>query len=262
MATRWPSGARSPRRRDVRGRPPRRPCGRPSGARRRARPPCAPDRGAPSVAGSPDRSACRSRTPAPARPPSRRTTTSLSSRPFTGVGLGHADLTSREERLQWCTSATSCSRSPSWPSWSGACSCSRFATSRAEAGTVAFLLDPEFWARCLGIVVIDLTLAGADARILARAVGRWRTRQQFWARIGGTAGAVALRLLGIVVATLVLRIPLLQLGGGLLLLWIAVRLVRHADPGHADGPRAGTSLWEAIWIIVLADAVMSLDNVL
>src|SRR5215831_1815265 len=127
---------------------------------------------------------------------------------------------------------------------------------------MAFLLDPEFWARCLGIVVIDLTLAGDNALIIALAVRRLGTRQQFWARIGGTAGAVALRLLGIVVATLVLRIPLLQLGGGLLLLWIAVRLVRHADPGHADGPRAGTSLWEAIWIIVLADAVMSLDNVL
>ena len=127
---------------------------------------------------------------------------------------------------------------------------------------MAFLLDPEFWARCLGIVVIDLTLAGDNALIIALAVRRLAARQQFWARIGGTAGAVALRLLGIVVATLVLRIPLLQVGGGLLLLWIAVRLVRHADPGHADGPRAGTSLWEAIWIIVLADAVMSLDNVL
>ena len=127
---------------------------------------------------------------------------------------------------------------------------------------MAFLLDPEFWARCLGIVVIDLTLAGDNALIIALAVRRLAARQQFWARIGGTAGAVALRLLGIVVATLVLRIPLLQVGGGLLLLWIAVRLVRHADPGHTAGRRAGTSLWEAIWIIVLADAVMSLDNVL
>jgi YjbE family integral membrane protein len=127
---------------------------------------------------------------------------------------------------------------------------------------VAFLLDPEFWARCLGIVVIDLTLAGDNALIIALAVRRLAAHQQSWARIGGTGGAVALRLLGIVVTTLLLRIPLLQLGGGLLLLWIAVRLVRHADPGHADGPRAGTSLWEAIWIIVLADAVMSLDNVL
>src|SRR5262249_10118872 len=170
------------------------------------------------AAGPPERATARGRRPRPmaARPllpalrtdppagrrPRRRPVPPLAGRPLAsrparsqGVGLGHADLTSREERLQWCPSATSCSRSPSWPSWSVACACSPFATSRAEAGTVAFLLDPEFWARCLGIVVIDLTLAGDNALIIALAVRRLATRQQFWARIGGTAGAVALRLL-------------------------------------------------------------------
>ena len=55
--------------------------------------------------------------------------------------------------------------------------------------------------------------------------------------------------------------PLLQLAGGLLLLWIAVRLVRPED-GGASGTRHGSSVWEAVWIIIVADITMSLDNVL
>ncbi len=126
---------------------------------------------------------------------------------------------------------------------------------------MSFLVDPEFWARLAGIVLIDLTLAGDNALVIALAVRRLPPRQQLWGRVWGTAGAIALRLAFIVVATLLLRIPLVQLVGGVLLIWIAVRLVRHAD-GHGESVRQGASLWEAIWIIVLADAVMSLDNVL
>src|SRR5262245_17767475 len=125
-----------------------------------------------------------------------------------------------------------------------------------------FLVDPEFWARVLGIIVIDLTLAGDNALVIALAVRSLPKRQQFWGRIWGTAGAVGLRLLFITVATMLLTIPFLQLVGGLLLLWIAFKLVRQqagAEEGHV---RHGGSLREAIWIIIVADAVMSLDNVL
>src|SRR5437879_13690306 len=124
------------------------------------------------------------------------------------------------------------------------------------------LLDPEFWARWLSIVVIDLTLAGDNALVIALAVRTLPPKQQWRGRVWGTAGAVALRLGFIVVATFLLRIPFLQLVGGLLLVWIAVKLVRQptgARPGHV---REGSSLREAVWIIVVADAVMSLDNVL
>lgn len=125
-----------------------------------------------------------------------------------------------------------------------------------------FLVDPEFWARVVGIIVIDLTLAGDNALVIALAVRTLPKRQQFWGRIWGTAGAVGLRLLFITVATMLLKIPFLQLVGGLLLLWIAFKLVRQqigAEEGHV---RHGGSLREAIWIIIVADAVMSLDNVL
>src|SRR5215470_12136736 len=124
-----------------------------------------------------------------------------------------------------------------------------------------FLVDPEFWARVLGIIVIDLTLAGDNALVIALAVRTLPKRQQFWGRIWGTAGAVGLRLLFIAIATFLLKIPFLQLVGGLLLLWIAFKLVRQ-QTGAEGHVRQGSSLRESVWIIIVADAVMSLDNVL
>jgi len=124
------------------------------------------------------------------------------------------------------------------------------------------VLDPEFWARWLSIVVIDLTLAGDNALVIALAVRTLPRKQQWQGRLWGTAGAVALRLAFIAVATLLLRIPFLQLVGGLLLVWIAVKLVRQPTGGGHGRVREGSSLRDAVGIIVVADAVMSLDNVL
>src|SRR5438876_1455957 len=76
-----------------------------------------------------------------------------------------------------------------------------------------FLMDPEFWARLFGIVIIDLTLAGDNALVIALAVRTLPPRQQFWGRVWGAAGAVGLRLAFIAVATLLLAIPMLQLVG-------------------------------------------------
>jgi YjbE family integral membrane protein len=122
--------------------------------------------------------------------------------------------------------------------------------------------SPEFWGRLLGIVLIDLSLAGDNALVIALAVRGLPSRQQMLGRLWGTAAAVALRLAFIALVTVLLRIPLLQLGGGLLLLWIALRLVRPPVAGGEEAARAGASLREAIWIIVVADVTMSLDNVL
>ena len=122
-------------------------------------------------------------------------------------------------------------------------------------------MDSEFWARVLGIIVIDLTLAGDNALVIALAVRTLPKRQQLSGRIWGTAGAVGLRLAFIAIATYLLRIPFLQLVGGVLLLWIAFKLV-HKETGAEGRVREGSSLRDAIWIIIVADAVMSLDNVL
>jgi len=126
---------------------------------------------------------------------------------------------------------------------------------------VSVLADPEFWLRLAGIVLIDLTLAGDNALVIALAVRTLPQRQQFLGRVWGTAGAVALRLAFIVVATWLLTIPLLQVVGGLLLVWIALRLVRQDAAGDAH-VRQGTTLREAVWIIMVAAAAMSIDNVL
>jgi len=123
------------------------------------------------------------------------------------------------------------------------------------------ILDPQFWARCFAIVVLDLTLAGDNALVIALAVRKLPRRQQLLGRLWGTAGALGLRLAFIAVVSAILDTPLVQLGGGVLLLWVAWRLV-HQQEDDADHVRQGASLWEAVWIIVVADAVMSLDNVL
>ncbi len=124
----------------------------------------------------------------------------------------------------------------------------------------AELADPEFWARWIAIVILDLTLAGDNALVIALAVRNLPKRQQWQGRLWGTFGAVALRILFIGIITFLLRIPLLQAVGGGLLLWIAVKLVTQEAGDHTV--RHGTSLFEAIWIIIVADVIMSLDNVL
>jgi YjbE family integral membrane protein len=126
---------------------------------------------------------------------------------------------------------------------------------------VTALAEPEFWARLASIVLIDLTLAGDNALVIALAVRTLPRRQQLLGRIWGTAGAVVLRLAFIIVATWLLTIPLLQVVGGLLLVWIALKLVRQHGGGDAH-VRHGTTLREAVWIIMVADAAMSIDNVL
>jgi YjbE family integral membrane protein len=114
----------------------------------------------------------------------------------------------------------------------------------------------------LKIVIIDLALAGDNALVIALAVRTLPKRQQLFGRIWGTVGAVALRLLFIGVISYLLGIPLLQAVGGLLLLWIAIKLVRQSEGTGEGHVRHGTTLFEAIWIIIVADVVMSLDNVI
>jgi YjbE family integral membrane protein len=120
----------------------------------------------------------------------------------------------------------------------------------------------EFWVGVGKIVLIDLALAGDNALVIALAVRTLPKRQQFLGRIWGTVGAVGLRLLFITIVTYLLGIPLLQVVGGLLLLWIAIKLVRQSEGGGHGDARHGTTLLEAIWIIIVADVVMSLDNVI
>src|SRR3954466_14639642 len=90
------------------------------------------------------------------------------------------------------------------------------------------LSDPQFWAKWGSIVLLDLVLAGDNALVIALAVRRLPAKQQFWGRMWGTLGAVILRLGFIAAITWLLTIPLLRFLGGLVLVWIAYRLVAHS----------------------------------
>jgi len=118
----------------------------------------------------------------------------------------------------------------------------------------------EFWAHLLEIGFLNLLLSGDNAVVIALAVRTLPWRQRLLGQIWGTVGAVVLRLLFVGIVSALLRIPFLRLAGGLLLIWIAVKLVRPGEDSE-EGARHGTSFWEAIWIIIVADVTMSLDNV-
>jgi len=126
----------------------------------------------------------------------------------------------------------------------------------------AQLTDPGFWFIWIQIVILDLTLAGDNALVIALAVRNLPKRQQWQGRFWGTFGAVALRVAFIGVITVLLRIPLLQAVGGGVLVWIALKLLTQEGGEGQHQVRHGTTLFEAIWIIIVADVIMSLDNVL
>lgn len=122
-------------------------------------------------------------------------------------------------------------------------------------------MDWEFILDWFKIVVIDLTLAGDNALVIAMAVRTLPSHQQRLGVIWGAAGAVCIRVIITFVAARVLQLPLVQLAGGILLLWIAIKLLRQDSSGETK-MRDATTLWQAIWLIILADLIMSTDNVL
>ena len=122
-------------------------------------------------------------------------------------------------------------------------------------------LNGEILARFLGVLGVDLLLAGDNAVVIAMAARNLEGSNRRKAIILGAGGAVVLRLIFAAIITYLLLIPFLQAAGGLLLLWIAWKLVNE-DPNEEEKVQAGESTWEAVKIIILADVVMSLDNVI
>jgi len=119
----------------------------------------------------------------------------------------------------------------------------------------------QFWIRLLEIGFLNLILSGDNAIVIALAVRALPRRQRIQGMVWGTVGAVGLRLLFVGVITVLLRVPLLRLAGGAALVWIAFKLVQPTE-AEGDGGHHGASFWEAMWIIIVADITMSLDNVL
>ncbi|OXB93995.1 TerC family protein [Parageobacillus galactosidasius] len=121
------------------------------------------------------------------------------------------------------------------------------------------LFSMEFLSALLSIIIIDLVLAGDNAIVIGLAARNLPKHQQKKAVIWGTVGAVVIRALATLFVVWLLKVPGLLLIGGILLVWIAYKLLIE-EKGH--DVEAGGSLWEAIRTIIIADALMGLDNVL
>jgi YjbE family integral membrane protein len=119
----------------------------------------------------------------------------------------------------------------------------------------------DFFSGLLAIILLDLVLAGDNAIVIAMAASRLPKALQKKAVFWGTFGAVAVRFALTAVVVYLLKLPGLMLAGGLLLLPIAWKLLRH---GSEEDPNvsAADSFWQALRTIIVADALMGLDNVL
>ncbi len=125
-----------------------------------------------------------------------------------------------------------------------------------------FALDHTFWVSVSQIIVIDILLGGDNAIVIALACRRLPEEQRRLGILWGVVGAIGLRIILIFFALQLLAIPFLKIVGGVLLLWIGIKLLQPEEEdghGNIDG---GTHLLGAIRTIVIADAVMSLDNVI
>jgi YjbE family integral membrane protein len=123
------------------------------------------------------------------------------------------------------------------------------------------LLAPEFWVAVLQIIMIDIVLSGDNAVVIALACRNLPPEQRRKGILWGVAGAVGLRIVLTMLAALVMNLPWLKLVGGVLLLWIGVKLlVPEGEDGHDISP--ANHLWGAVRTIIVADFVMSLDNVI
>lgn len=119
----------------------------------------------------------------------------------------------------------------------------------------------EFVAALLSIVLIDLILAGDNAVIIAMAVRSLPRKQRQKGILIGSGAAVLLRVVLTFFAAQLLQTPYLKFVGGLLILWIAVKLFIEGNPGE-EIHREPKTIWQAMWVIVVADITMSVDNVL
>lgn len=124
---------------------------------------------------------------------------------------------------------------------------------------MGFELTPAFWSGLTQIILVNILLSGDNALVIALACRNLEKRHQKPAILAGSAGAIVLRIIFVLIVDLLLQVPYLKLIGGLLLLWIGIKLVQ-GEEDHGDGVKAESSLWGAIRTIIIADAVMSLDN--
>lgn len=117
------------------------------------------------------------------------------------------------------------------------------------------------WGAVFQIIVIDVLLGGDNAVVIALACRNLPQSQRMRGIVWGTVGAILLRVILIAFAVVLLDVPFLKFAGGVLLLWIGVRLLSPAHDAH-ENVKPADKLISAVKTIIVADAVMSVDNVI
>ncbi len=122
---------------------------------------------------------------------------------------------------------------------------------------------PAFWVAISQIIGIDILLAGDNAVVIALACRMLPPKQRMWGMILGAGVAILMRVFFTLVISQALALPFLKLVGGLLLIWIAVKLLAPEQEEIGEDKIKGSSnLWSAVRVVAIADIVMSLDNVI
>ena len=123
-------------------------------------------------------------------------------------------------------------------------------------------LTAQFWLAVGQIIMIDILLGGDNAVVIALACRKLPARQRTQGILWGTAGAILLRVILIFFALTLLAIPYLKIVGALLLLWIGIKLLLPEHEEEHGNIQASDRLWGAVKTVIVADFVMSLDNVI
>jgi YjbE family integral membrane protein len=123
-------------------------------------------------------------------------------------------------------------------------------------------MQADFWIAVGQIIMIDLLLGGDNAVVIALACRKLPPRQRTLGILWGTVGAIVLRVVLIFFALTLLAIPFLKLVGAALLVWIGIKLIAPEDDDAHGDIQASDKLWAAVKTVIVADFVMSLDNVI
>ncbi len=123
-------------------------------------------------------------------------------------------------------------------------------------------MTAQFWVAVGQIILIDILLGGDNAVVIALACRQLPPHQRTKGILWGTAGAIILRVILIAFALTLLQVPYLKLVGALLLIWIGVKLLLPEDEDEHSNIQASDKLWGAVKTVIVADLVMSVDNVI
>ena len=126
-------------------------------------------------------------------------------------------------------------------------------------GHIAFTW--QFFAAVMSIILIDLVLAGDNAVVIAMAVRNLPGKQRLWGIALGAGAAVVVRVVATFLVAQLLNMPFIKLVGGAVIIWIAVKLLSEGADDECKDQECG-SIWQAVWIIIVADMSMGIDNML